>query len=157
MKILISTFYNIRYMRPNFIPLSTCFSDPKYFHNNKGVSCQFKDKNGVWNGIRFEAFMPGDACEGLCRGPSGCKESKGNCKFLQTYYNQLCSYDFNDIMRRLEKIANQVKTYEGFEEDPVIVLLVYEAQTNPCSERWPLKKWFADHNYQLEEFNREKV
>lgn len=32
MKILISYFYQIRFFKPNMIPLSTAAFDPKWFH-----------------------------------------------------------------------------------------------------------------------------
>jgi hypothetical protein len=47
-----------------------------------------------------------------------------------------------------------IKKHEGFEEDPIIVLLVYEKPDNPCSERCVLIDWFKKNNIELEEFQR---
>ena len=46
MQIMTSYFYQVRFMKPNMIPLSTALSDPQWFH--KGTydkTIQFKDKN----------------------------------------------------------------------------------------------------------------
>lgn len=154
-KILISYFYQIRFFKPYMIPISTCFSDPKYFHQSKGKNFQFQDKNKVWNGIRAECFMPGEECEGLCHGPQGCAAQPGSCSFLQTYYNQLKKLDFNSILERFSKLGENVKAASEFEEEPIFVLIVYETPTNPCSERVMLKKWFSDNGYELQEYNKE--
>lgn len=154
MKILISYFYQIRFFKPYMIPISTCLSDPAWFHLNKGKFFQYQDKNKVWNGIRAEVFAPGAACEGLCHGPSMCK-SKENCEFLKTYYNQLKSLEFSPILQRFKVLGEKVKAASDFEEEPVYVLIVYETPTNPCSERIPLQKWFKENGYELKEFNKE--
>ena len=45
MKILTSYFYQIRFFKPNIIPLSTCLSDPVWYHKGNGKSFYYKDKN----------------------------------------------------------------------------------------------------------------
>ena len=55
------------------------------------------------------------------------------------------------MVEELEAMGSAIQKHEGFEEDPIIVLLVYEKPDNPCSERWPLKDWFAAHGLELEE------
>lgn len=135
------------------IPLSTAVFDPAWYHS-KGK--QWKDKNGVWNGIRAEVFMPGQECEGLCHGRP-CAGTPDSCSFLKTYKTQLDKLNFSNIWERLEKIGNQVKEAEGFNEKPIPILIVHEATTNPCSERWVLKEWFKEHGYELEEFNKNLV
>ena len=78
MKIMTSYFYQIRFMKQNYIPLSTAIWDPKWFHQNKGQDFQFKDKNGVWNGLRAEIFMPGKEC-----GSARFANVKQVCKILE--------------------------------------------------------------------------
>lgn len=154
MYIMTSYFYQIRFMKSNYIPLSTCHSDPKWFHQGTyDKSIQWKDKNGIWNGLRAEPFAPGPSCEGLCRGPENCmsKDSK-TCAFLRTYRKQLDSLDFKDIIKRIYNIGMTIQKTEGFAEEPVVVLIVHEAFTNPCSERWVIQDWFRDNGYPIQEF-----
>ena len=157
MKIYISYFYQIRFFKPYQIPLSTACFDPKWFHEMTGdQKHKFKDKNGVWNGLRAEPFMPGEACEGLCYGPEHCDSKDPTvCPFLRRYHIQLNHLDFNDIIARFECIATKVQAESKFAEEPEVVLIVHEAPSNPCSERWPLISWFAEHGYELKEWNKD--
>lgn len=154
MQIMTSYFYQIRFMKPNFIPLSTAIWDPKWFHQNKGHNFQWKDKNGVWNGLRAEPFVPGKQCNGLCYGPP-CKELPQYCKFLQVYKNQLDNLDFNNILQRFKILGQKIQLNSNFQEEPVYILLVHEAYDNPCSERWMIQQWFKEHGYDIKEFNKE--
>lgn len=155
MKIMTSYFYQIRFMKPNYIPLSTAVWDPKWFHQNKGQDFQFKDKNGVWNGLRAEIFMPGEECEGLCRGREVCSAySPKTCAFLKAYRRQLNKLDFNEVLNRFQKLGEQIQKVEGFSEEPIYVLIVHEAYNNPCSERWVIQDWFKDNGYDIKEFNK---
>lgn len=153
MKIMISYFYQIRFFKPNMIPLSTAKWDPKWFHQNKNQDFQFKDKNGVWNGLRADPFAPGALCDSLCRGPQGCLKNSTDCDFLNMYRMQLHQLDFQDIFNRIVAIGNAVQQRENFEEEPIIVLIVHEATDNPCSERGPIQEWFQENGYNLEEFS----
>ena len=153
MKIYTSYFYQIRFMKPYMIPLSTAKYAPKWFHQNKGQSYQWKDKNGVWNGLRAPEFAPGPVCEGLCEGSEKCnKKNPDSCLFLNAYRYQLDQLDYNDIIKRCENIANHVKMHEQFQEEPIIILLVHEAKDNPCSERKPIQEWFASHGKKVTEW-----
>ena len=154
MKILISYFYKIRFMKPYMVPLSTCCFDPKWFHKSNGHKYIYKDKNGVYNGLRAEPFVPGEECEGLCRGPENCDTGNSNtCAFLANYRKQLDKLDFNNIMQRFERIGNLIKEKESFKEEPICVLIVYETPSNPCSERRVIKQWFKEHGVEVEEFD----
>lgn len=155
MKFYISYFYKLRFFTKNIIPLSTCHSDPAWFHQSQGLSHVYKDKNGVYCGLRAEPLVPGPLCEGACSGPERCAEKgHGSCDFLTSYNIQLHSLDFNDIIKRSEDLALRIQKKEGFEEEPVIVLLVYEVPSNPCSERVVLQKWFAENNIDLPEWEQ---
>lgn len=136
------------------IPLSTAVFDPKWYHQNKGKTWHFIDKNGVINGLRAEPFMPGDDLNGLCRGPETCNtKNSSTCDFLYFYRKQLDKLDYNEIMQRFERIGNFLKEELNFKEEPILVLIVHEAYTNPCSERWVIHDWFKSHNYPIKEFN----
>ena len=155
MKIYTSYFYMIRFMKPNMIPLSTAKWDPQWFHKGLGNKYQWKDKNGVWNGLRAPEFAPGPVCEGLCEGSEKCnKKNPDSCLFLNAYRYQLDQLDYNDIIKRCENIANCVKEREQFKEEPIIILLVHEAPNNFCSERCVIQEWFASHGKKVEEWKK---
>ena len=156
MKIYVSYFYQVRFMPINMLPLSTAVWDPAWFHAmTRDQKYKFKDKRGVWNGLRAEPFVPGEECTGLCYGPESCEShSPDDCAFLRRYYIQLRHLDFNEMMSRFETLGKTIQKKEGFFEEPIAALLVHEAPDNPCSERWALKKWFADNNYVLEEWHQ---
>lgn len=153
MKIKVSYFYQVRFFKPNQIPLSTAVWDPQWFHEFKNKNHTFIDKNGVINGLRIEEFSPKD-CDGMCYGTKtdkrgkGCTEDPNTCLFIQAYRNQLNKLDFDNIMRKLENICEK---YNGSE----IILLVHEATNNPCSERKSIIEFFNMHGIDCEEFKKE--
>lgn len=148
MQIYTSYFYQVRFMKPHMIPLSTAIYGPAWFKQGHPQ----KDKNGVWNGLRAEPFAPGPLCAGQCQGKDRCNGKPQSCSFLQNYYKQLNLLDYNDIIARCERIGNYIKSIENFPEEPIIMLLVHEAPSNPCSERVIIQKWFADHDKQVTEW-----
>lgn len=158
MKIMTSYFYQIRFFTPNMIPLSTAKWDPKWFHQGRGQAYQWKDKRGVWNGLRAEPFVPGASCDGLCRGPQFCQEhDPAYCAFLRCYRGQLNRLDFTHILDQIDKVGKRIQEMEGFQEEPVVVLIVHEATSNPCSERRIIQQWFRDNGYPIEEFDHSKI
>ena len=155
MDIYTSYFYQVRFMKPHMIPLSTAIWDPKWFHQNKRQEYVWKDKNGVYNGLRAPVFAPGPMCEGLCRGPESCDtHDPHRCLFLSTYRYQLEQLDFENIIARCESMGNRIKAIESFQEEPVIMLLVHEAPQNPCSERRVIQEWFAAHGKEVVEWQK---
>lgn len=146
MKVKISYFYKVRFLKPNEIPVSTALTDPKWYHANKSQSYTYRDKRGVINGLRASVFAPGRLCEGLCCGPTACKAAAPDCRFLQMYHVQLKHIDFEEIMQALTVLAAE---YNG----DTIVLLVHEAPDNPCSERSMIIKWFEENGYELKEYD----
>lgn len=154
MKILISYFYQIRFFKKNMIPLSTCLSDPKWFHKGYDKNYHYKDKNGVYNGLRAEPFVPIMEENGECRGREKCDFNFNSCNFLSNYYRQLKELDFEKIIGRFNRLGNYIKSIENFEEEPVMVLIVYETPNNPCSERRVIQKWFSENGYELKEFSK---
>lgn len=153
MKIMISTFHNIRNFTQNMIPISTAVWDPKWFHDFKGPDHVFKDKRGIYNGLRYLSLSPGITCEGLCRGPEDCGNTPDSCPFLTAYKKQLDNLNFDTMVDELTSMALLIENHEQFEGEPIIVLLVYEKPDNPCSERSALRAWFKEHGYELEEVN----
>ena len=137
------------------IPLSTACFDPKWFHQNKGQEYVWKDKNGVYNGLRAQVFAPGPMCEGMCQGPETClTHSPQSCLFLNTYRYQLDLLDYDDVIARCERMGNYIQSLENFSEEPVIMLLVHEAPQNPCSERRVIQEWFASHGKEVREWSK---
>jgi len=151
MKILTSYFYNVRFFKPNMIPLSTAVWDPKWFHNFKNQNHVWKDKNGVWNGLRLEELNPKNCHAGGC--PCDKRDYK-NCRFLSEYRQGLKAIDFDNLIKTIEKISNLVKESEGFCEEPEIILLVHEAKDNPCSERVPIQELFREHGIEIKEWKK---
>ena len=140
------------------IPVSTAKWDPKWFHDFTGsYDYIFKDKRGIWNGLRanilnfpeeryVENNQCGEACSLATKDPSKC----GFMTELAQYYDSL---NFQDILLNLERLGNRVKENDGFVEEPVIVLIVYEVPSNKCSEREVLHKWFQKNGYNLTELS----
>ena len=152
MKIKISYFYQIRFFQPYMIPLSTCAFDPQWFHAfTKDYSFVFKDKRNVYNGLRAEPLHIPYDINHEC-GTDLCSKHPNECNFMKKYKDYIYSLNFEDIYQRCERIGNLIKSIEKFEEEPVIILIVYETPKNPCSERIILKQWFKDNGYELEEY-----
>lgn len=149
MKIYISYFYNIRFFKPHQIPLSTAIWDPKWYHRGLGNSEVYLDKNGVINGLRIEELNPGscNACGCPCK-----TKNYQDCWFLKTYRNGLNKINFQELYTKIETIAQGWKNTAGFNEEPEIILIVYETPDNPCSERVPIIEWFAKNGVNVEEW-----
>ena len=138
------------------IPLSTACFDPKWYYNNKKQGYVWKDKNGVYNGLRAPMFAPGPICEGLCRGPETCdSRNPQTCLFLKAYRYQLDQLDYNDIIARCKRIGEYIKSLEHFKEEPIFMFLVHEAPQNPCSERRVIQEWFAENGKIVKEWTHD--
>lgn len=147
MKLYISYFYQIRFFPRNLVPLSTAIWPPKWF-----VPFHY-DKRHVINGLNIPPLQPGKSCEGLCDGSCEPK-SPDNCQFLQAYYQQLQQIDFDDFIARLEKLAANIKQGEESTEEIDFAFIVHETPTNPCSERWIIKRWLEEHGIEVEEWHQ---
>lgn len=144
MKWYITYFYNVRYLRPNQLPLSTAMFPPKWFTNIK-LSNAFIDINGVINGITIHELVPKQSYECPCKDKQPTK-----CCFLQNYMKQLQRIDFNSMILLYEKLATNIAKIINDDIDEII-LLVYEKPDNVCSERTVLKKWFKQNGKELKE------
>lgn len=142
MDFYITYFYNLRFLPPDIIPISTAISDPPWFREIK------KDKRGVLCGINFQEFHHPKAYSCGCPCVNKNPES---CEFLRTYRQHLSTlnkeselWKFKSLSEYLEKNGISVK---GF------CLVVYEKPDNPCSERKPLIELWESWGLKITEFN----
>ena len=153
MKYYTSYFYNLRFLKPYQIPMSTAAWDPKWYYNNIKPGHVWKNSSGVYCGIRIPQLNP-ETCHA-----SGCPCSEKNyheCRFLKEYDLGLRKIDFPALLDYIRKVAEFIKTTEGFAEEPEIVLLVYEVPSNPCSERVAIQELFRRNGIEIEEYVPEK-
>lgn len=152
-KFYTSYFYQIRFFQPNMIPLSTACGDPKWYHDFKSKDHCFVDKRGVMNGLRAEMLHPGPLCAGTCDGGKkiDCGKDPSKCSFLKIYEFQLAGVDWENFLVRCHHTAEAVRQWNGYEGEPVFVLMVHEAWYNPCSERVTLQNWVKSHGYECTE------
>lgn len=127
-------------------------SDPLWFHDfTYDKHYVFKDKRGVYNGLRCPLLNPADSWEdhdGACP----CNEKNPlECQFLKKYKNRLDAIDFDDFMKRLNRLINKIVADEQMEEEPVVVFIVYETPKNKCSERQTIINWFNSHGIPAQE------
>ena len=133
-----SYFYQIRNFTPNLIPVSTCISDPVWYRPPKDKE-YYIDKRGIVCGLRYEPLIVQLHGQGGCP----CEErNPANCKCMREYKQLLYSLvDKERTLKAFEYCAN--KFHRPFDDkEPVIVLIVYEAPNNPCSERTTLQEFF---------------
>jgi len=164
MKIYTSYFYQIRFFKPYMIPISTCLSDPKWFYilekvpGHSSRHLPYIDKNGVINGLRAELLAPGAGCEGDCRGPEYCAtKDPSTCNFLRHYQEQLNTLDCKALITHCEEFARDWQTYHCPDQEPLLVFIVYETPSNPCSERRVLQEWLRNNGYEVEELDPKNV
>ena len=153
-KLYTSYFYQIRFFKENMIPVSTATYDPKWYHDWMGPDHVFKDKRGIYNGIRAECFHFDEEKYGNCGCGDACSLSPkdpSKCEFLRLLRKQYDLLDYNDIIERCNKLANTIQEIEHYKESPILVFIFYETPKNKCSERETLQSWFKDHGYNLQE------
>lgn len=151
-QIATSYFYQVRFFKPYMIPVSTAVWDPKWYHNFKGQDHCFIDKNGVINGLRNSALMPGSTCANLCRGVEVCIiRNPETCPFLFEYSKQLAAISFNDWIENMEQCSKGLKNLLHIDRDLLYVLLVHEKYDNPCSERSALLQWLVSNGVDAQE------
>lgn len=148
MKFYISYFYQIRNFSPNMIPISTAVSDPSWFRKNGEV---YVDKRGIVNGINCGPLSPAGITASCGK---GCKERAPYCSFLKAYKKKIYKVDFEAFVKTAERICKEAAKLTTIdpEEELTCVLIVYEAPTNPCSERQTLVDWFKDNGVELREW-----
>lgn len=140
MKIATSYFYQIRNFQPWMIPVSTVMSDPIWYRPPEGQE-YYIDKREIICGLRYEPLIVQKLGTHYCP----CEEKEqlcGKCPTMQEYEQLLFScVDKEKTLKAFEFCANKFK--RPFDnEEPIIVLMVYETPTNFCSERAALQKFF---------------
>lgn len=161
MKYYISYFYNIRNMKPNMLPVSTAMWDPKWFHEGKGSTHMFIDKNGVINGVKLRALiMPMYRYKELIKLDEACDACHAEgllfakmvpeCPFMKAYRQHIFKNDFLSFIAFVEAFAS----YQ-FPQINTIVFIVHEDKTKTCGERPVLQEWFEANGMKLPEFDPE--
>ena len=141
-KIYTSYFYQIRNFKQNMIPVSTALSDPIWFRPPDGQE-YYIDKRGIICGLRYEPLIVQSMGVYTCP----CKEKnvlKGSCPTMQEYTQLLETIDFDKMIWSFNYCLNK------FNKD-TIVLIVYEAPNNACSERKSLQEYFNSHKIECKE------
>ena len=135
------------------IPISTSIWDPAWYHNfTQDYNHLFKDKRGILNGLRCETII--EQGRHSNNGPNICpcdtKEYQ-TCSFLKQYRNNLENIDFNKMIADMQKFADNYKKNENIKEEIILVLIVYETPSNPCSERQALQDYFTSYGWECKE------
>lgn len=141
-KIYTSYFYQIRNFKQNMIPISTAVSDPIWFRPSDRQE-YYVDKRGIICGLRYEPLIVQK--HGTCSCPCENKNIlKGNCFTMQEYRQLLDTVDFDKMIKAFKYCLNK------FNKN-TIVLIVYEAPNNLCSERRYLQEYFNKHGIECKE------
>lgn len=121
------------------LPISTAMWDPIWYKGSIR-----KDKRGVWIGANDPRFHPPEDSDCLtCKARDSTK-----CRFSEQYYNKIKNLNLNEVTKTYQNIATALGI-----NNCTIVMIVHETPSNPCSERFALKRWFAENGINLEEFN----
>ena len=115
------------------IPVSTCISDPAWFKPPKEKE-YYIDKRGIVCGLRYEPLIV--QREGTHGCPCDAKDLAPVCPTMLEYEQLL------NLLIYKEKTLKAFKYCLNKFNADTIVLIVYEAPNNPCSERYALQKFF---------------
>ena len=144
MKLATSYFYQIRHFTPNLIPVSVCLSDPNWYRPPQGQE-YYIDKRGIICGLRYEPLIVQNMISPCIGAEEICAMrlwENYECPFLSEYKQALYSFvDKEKTLKAFEYCANKFKRPFD-DEEPIIVLMVYETPDNPCSERKALQEFF---------------
>ena len=72
---------------------------------------------------------------------------------MRQYRENLEKINFDLMMADMQDLANKYAKANKIEEEIIIVLIVYETPTNPCSERKPLQDFFNAHEVECKELD----
>ena len=142
MKLATSYFYQIRHFKQWMIPVSTALSDPDWYRPREGQE-YFLDNRGIVCGLRYEPLIV--QREGVCTCPCQGEflDKAPRCPTMEEYLHLLCTLvDKEKTLKAFEYCANKFKKELDLPCKPIIVLMVYEAPNNPCSERHALQTFF---------------
>lgn len=139
MKIATSYFYQIRNFKPWMIPVSTALSDPVWYQPPAGKE-YFFDKRGIVCGLRYEPLIVQSKGTHMC--PCDYKEIlQGECPTMKEYRMLLDTVDYERTIKAFNYCAEKFRRPFD-DEEPIIVLMVYEAPNNSCGERAALQDYF---------------
>ena len=98
-------------------------------------------------------YIHGEECKGLCGGRNCLNKNSDYCNFIQIYQKQLEKINFKELYSDMERLATAFKEKQQLKEDeePILVLIVYEAPSNKCSERQSLINYFNSKGISCEE------
>lgn len=151
MKLRISYFYQIRNFKKNMIPMSTAMSDPAWYHNFKDSDYIFTDKRGILNGLRLKPIIVQNA-HGEVHCPCESRDASV-CPLAHDYEAALEEIDLPKMMKGIEDFCTDYCKTNNIKEEPIAVLMVYEAPNNPCSERYSLIEYFNRHGIECKELD----
>lgn len=133
------------------IPMSTAMSDPAWFHEFKDKTHVFKDTRGVLNGLRLQPIIvKASEHSGGC--PCETKDWT-QCPMAASYNAHLHNIDFDKMYKGMLDFCNMYVKQENIKEEPIAVLIVWEAPNNPCSERETLISYFNEHGIDCKELD----
>ncbi len=75
------------------------------------------------------------------------------CEFVKNYENALEKIDFEKMLKGIKDFCKMYCLQNNIKEEPIAVLIVYEAPNNPCSERKSLIKYFNNHGIDCKELD----
>ena len=142
MQIYTSYFYQIRNFKKNMVPVSTCISDPAWYRPPQGKE-YYIDKRGIVCGLRYEPLIVQTMGSHSC--PCEFRYLAPACPTMLEYEELLNTFvDKEKTLKAFEYCLNK------FNKD-TIVLMVYEAPNNLCSERRYLQEYFNFHGIECKE------
>ena len=149
MQVRISYFYQIRNFKKNMIPMSTAMSDPDWYHDWQGNDHTFIDRRGILNGLRLRPIIVQEHNGGVS---CPCEHRDWTrCPLAKSYQEHLEQIDFDKMMKGISDFCEMYAKQENLKEEPIAVLIVYEAPNNPCSERGALIDYFNNHGVDCKE------
>ena len=112
-------------------------------------------KDRIINGTILNPIInAGIKCGELEPHPCPCEEKDYfKCSFLRNYRKNLEEIDFDKMIADLQAFAQSYQEKHQIEEEIIIVLIVYEAPGNMCSERAPLQEYFTAHGWECKELD----
>ncbi len=135
-----SYFYQIRHFKQWYIPVSTALLDPNWYRPKAGQE-YFLDNRGIVNGLRYEPLIVQRESAHTC--PCDARDLAPACPTMIEYEQLLFSLVNKErTLKAFEYCCNKFKKELNLKEEPIICLMVYEAPTNPCSERAALQHFF---------------
>lgn len=156
MKFYITYFYNVRFLWPNQIPISTAIWDPPYYKLGNGKRYKVAD-NGVVLGIKEDSLIYKglESLKEQCQKGCPYASKAPRCEFMLSYIEQLRQIDFEGyLLPEFRRIAEDVRKITNYSGEPEIVLLVHEKPDVVCAERPCLVQVFNERGIELAEWHK---